>query len=238
MEKLRYITIIESFTGSLSFRKGVLGWGKKWLIINRILLLSQISVHKSPKQYQIAESAEIIDSETSTVQNAKPYSPLDTEGEENYFASDAFANVAPQENAPLSSRLTERVASSACNRANSLNDDGLANVARNDMQFTYRVRSFEKYASSVNTEYVEPSAYMARKIDLGDALRCSDRSSDCNDGILNSFDYRFRYGLSSLEICSKYASRRDNVFSKREKYAAYSDRITCQASTAAAFFAR
>ncbi|XP_065221897.1 kinesin-like protein CG14535 [Planococcus citri] len=126
------------------------------------------------------------------------------------------------------------------------------------------VPSFEKFSSSAvnSTRFAIEPMYMARKIDLdmltnggGGAVAldtrgtkfassyCRSASERCpNDALLHSLDYRFRYGLSSLEICSKYASRSrstDNGFAaKREKYAAYSDRITYQASTAAAFFAR
>lgn len=85
------------------------------------------------------------------------------------------------------------------------------------------------------------AALVARKIDL------ETLSSDClarnsNECVSNTLGYRLPYGLSSLEISSKYLSNRNELLSRNNSGypASYASDgpFTRRTSTAAAFFAR
>lgn len=81
---------------------------------------------------------------------------------------------------------------------------------------------------------------VARRIDL-DTLNSDYPDHGRGERAATDFDYRFRYGLSSLEICSKYSSGKSELaglLQESENHSAYDERVTYQTSTAAAFFAR
>lgn len=62
----------------------------------------------------------------------------------------------------------------------------------------------------------------------------------CNESVAKNFDHRIRYGLSSLEIYSKYSSRRSDIGGRSENgfWSGSDEKYTSGASTAATFFAR
>lgn len=73
---------------------------------------------------------------------------------------------------------------------------------------------------------------------VGDVLAKFRRH--CSESMAKSFDHRIRYGLSNLEIYSKYSSRRSDIGLKSENgfWSGSEERFTSGASTAATFFAR
>lgn len=88
------------------------------------------------------------------------------------------------------------------------------------------------------------TALVARKIDLNTlGSECLGRNS--GERVSNTLDYRLRYGISSLEISSKYLSDRNEILLPDDAgdviyptaYAS-DEPFTYRTSTAAAFFAR
>ncbi|XKL63111.1 hypothetical protein PGB90_005475 [Kerria lacca] len=188
------------------------------------------------------------------VENEKTLNSIDIKREESYCTvTNALANASKESIHPLVSLITERALNGTLNERHSLEENDLAHVSSTrirNFNFSQRTNSNREIFQSRDIERVysmesdlnDASTFVTAKVELDNLNSRSKYDRDYDEKIFNGFDYRFRYGLSSLEIYSKCGSRKNktaNCLSKTGNYSVFgNDKVFYETSSAAAFFAR